>query len=86
MLVLFFLYDLLYTSFSLFKTEYIYEKQYRQQCFLPSAGCFPDDMQSSSNEPTDERKKLAFGAVTCNNPAKLGRFRFHRDRFMNLTY
>ncbi len=26
--VKFFLYDLLYTSFSSFKTEYIYEKQY----------------------------------------------------------
>jgi len=25
----FFLYDLLYTSFSSFKTEYIYEKQYK---------------------------------------------------------
>jgi len=29
MIGLFFLYDLLYTSFSSFKTEYIYEKQYR---------------------------------------------------------
>jgi len=43
---------------------------------------FLDDMQSSSNE----RTRLAFGAVTCNNTVRPGRFRFHQDRFMNVTY
>ncbi len=39
---LFFLYDLLYMSFSSFKTEYIYGKQYRNLCkqhFSKISGC-----------------------------------------------
>jgi len=38
MIGLFFLYDLLYTSFSSFKTEYIYEKQYKSYVFNPGIG------------------------------------------------
>ena len=33
MISLFFLYDLLYTSFSSFKTEHIYEKHYKTKYF-----------------------------------------------------
>ena len=54
MIVPFFLYDILYTSFSSFKTEYIYEKQYNTANSV-GKGYKTDHLQKSWSDPKGPR-------------------------------